>query len=256
MSRSRAALLAAGIFAISTVPAAAQGGVSVTDAQLLATFGGAGEDEARWTATLQHFSTWRHGTNFFFLDVTDEPGLDFFEGRPGLYLEYAPVIGLRSLGVPVPSLGGALRDVGATVQVNTGWTRDAFPIDRVLLEGVELAWSTPGFAVFNTHLLARQEYAHEPAWQVTWVYDVPFAAGPLRGAVTGFMDVWRSEQEGSEPYLVLLAQPQLLVALGSPEPGASHLEIGVEVEPSHDFPARFVSDGWSVAVSPMVRWVF
>ena len=106
MNRLRPSLFAAAVLALSPVRAAAQEGISVTDAQLLATFGAAGEDEARWTATLQHFSTWRHGSNFFFLDVTDEPGLDFFEGRPGLYLEYAPVLGLRSLGVPLPSLGG------------------------------------------------------------------------------------------------------------------------------------------------------
>ena len=143
-----------------------------------------------------------------------------------------------------------------TLQVNAGWTPDAFPIDRVLLEGVELAWSAPGFAVFNTQLLARQEYAHEPTWQVTWVYTVPLAAGPLRGAVSGFMDVWRRDQEGADPYMVLLAQPQLLFTLGSPSPGESHLEVGVEVEPSHGFPVRFVSPGWSVAVSPMARWVF
>ena len=244
------------LLCVAAVPATAQGRISVTDAQLMTTFGGAGETEPRWTATLQHFSTWRHGSNFFFLDLTDEPGLDFFEGRPGLYLEYAPVVGLRSLGIPVPALGGALRDVGATVQVNTGWTRDPFPIDRVLLEGVELAWSAPGFAVFNTQLLARQERGHDPSWQLTWVYTLPVAAGPLRGAVSGFLDLWRRERAGEEGHLVLLAQPQLLVALGSPEPGESHLEIGLELEPSHHFPLRAASPGWSLAVSPMVRWVF
>ena len=260
MNRSRTATVAAalaGLAALDPLPASAQGGrISVTDAQLLATFGGAGESEARWTATLQHFSSWRHGTNFFFLDLTDGPGLDFFEGRPGLYLEYAPVIGLRSLGLPIPSLGGTLRDVGATVQVNTGWTRDSFPIDRVLLEGVELAWSAPGFAVLNTHLLARQERGFDPTWQLTWVYTLPVALGPLRGAVSGFADLWRSEQAGRDPYTVLLAQPQLLFVLGSPAPGQSHLEFGVELEPSHNFPAPVVSSGWSLAASPMLRWVF
>ena len=255
-----------GIFAVAIVATLAGAGgapaqepaprFSVTDAQLLMTLGPPGEDEARWTATLQHFSTWRYGSNFFFLDLTDEPGLDFYEGRPGLYLEYSPVLSLRSLGVPVPSAAGALRDVGLTAQVNTGWTPDPFPIDRVLLEGVELAWSAPGFAVFNTQLLARQERGFDPSWQFTLVYNLPITAGPLHGGVSGFLDLWRRDSDAGEGYNVLLAQPQLLVTLGSPAPGESHLEIGAEVQPSYNFPATGLSDGWNVAVSPMLRWVF
>jgi hypothetical protein len=229
---------------------------AVTDAQLLMTFGPPGEHEARWTATLQHFSTWRHGSNFFFLDLTDGPGLDFYEGRPGLYLEYSPVLSLGSLGVPLPSLGGALRDVGVTAQVNAGWTPDPFPIDRVILEGIELAWSVPGFAVFNSQLLARQERGFDPAWQLTLAYNLPVTAGPLHGAVSGFADLWRRDSDPVGGYNVLLAQPQILATLGSTAPGESHLELGAELQPSYNFPAPGLSDGWHLAVSPMLRWVF
>ena len=34
------------------------------------------------------------------------------------------------------------------------------------------------------------------------------------------------------------------------------LQVGVELEPSHDFPARAVRPGWNLGVSPVVRWVF
>lgn len=244
---------------VAAAPALAQGKVSVTEAQLLSTVNGAGQDEPYWVLTLQHFSLWKYGTNFFFLDVADQGGLaDPFEERPGLYLEYAPVLSLGGLGVLQPG-GGVLRDVGVTAQLNVGWTSGdpSFPIDRVFLEGVELVWTVPGFAVFNTQLLARQEQGHDPSWQVTWVYALPFAAGPADGVLTGFLDVWRrSPEQGDDDYTVLLAQPQLLFDLASPELGASFLQLGVELEPSRNFPLRAVNDGWNVAVSPMLRWVF
>ena len=56
-----------------------------------------------------------------------------------------------------------LRDVGLTLQVNGGFTPAGFPIDRVFLEGAELAWSVPRFAVFNTQLepiFGEIGYAH------------------------------------------------------------------------------------------------
>lgn len=238
-------------------PAGAQGRVSTTEAHLLPTFNPSAADDPYWVLTLQHFSLWRHGSNFFFLDLADQPGLGgFFDEHPGLYLEYAPVLSLGSLGLPASA--GPLRDVGATAQINAGWgalPEGGFPIDRVYLAGAELAWSVPGFAVFNTQLLGRWERGYDPGWQATWVYALPLPAGPAGAQVTGFLDLWRRERDG-DSYLVLLAQPQLLVTLGSPEAGESHLQVGVELEPSYHFPARAVSEGWNLAVGPMLRWVF
>ena len=229
--------------------------ISVTDAHFLMTAGAPGADDPYWVLTLQHFSTWRYGSNFFFVDLVDSPGLGFFQGEPGLYLEYAPVFSLSGLGILPMRDGGVLRDVGVTAQINAGWTAGseagAFPIDRVFLEGVELAWSVPRFAVFNTQLLARQERGHDFGWQFTWVYTLPFSLGSVDGMLTGFVDVWnRAGGPENESYAVVVAQPQLLLRLND------HLQIGVEIEPSHNFPNRFISDGWNVAVSPMLRWFF
>lgn len=237
--------------------AGAQGRISTTEAHLLSTFNPSTADDPHWVLTLQHFSLWRHGSNFFFVDLADQPDLaGFFDEHPGLYLEYAPVVSLGSLGVPASA--GPLRDVGATAQVNAGWgalPAGGFPIDRVYLAGAELAWTVPGFAVFNTQLLGRWERGFDAGPQLTWVYTLPFRAGPADGLVTGFLDLWRRER-GADGYPVLLAQPQVLLTLGSPEAGESHLQVGVELEPSYNFPIEAASDGWNLAFSPMLRWVF
>lgn len=250
-----AASAAAAAVLLAAAAAAAQQGpprISVTEGHLLAYFN---ESDASpsLVGTLQHFSTWRYGSNFFFADVSGGPDLEVAETDLGVYLEYAPVLSLSRVGVL--SGAGPLRDVGLTAQLNGGWTPGGFPIDRVFLEGVELAWSVPGFAVFNTQLLARQERGYHGSWQGTWVYEVPFRLGSAVGQVGGFMDVWR-RTGGGEPSTVLLAQPQVLVTLGTPEPGQSFLQLGVELEPSHDFPARELRPGWNLGVSPVVRWVF
>lgn len=244
----------AGALVIATTAAAQEAPpkVSVTEGHLLAYFSESDASPAL-VGTLQHFSIWRYGSNFFFADLSGGPDLEVSDTDLGVYLEYSPVLSLPRLGLF--SVGGPLRDVGVTMQVNGGWTPGGFAIDRVFLEGVELAWAVPRFAVFNTQLLARQERGYDPSWQATWVYDIPFRVGPAVGQLAGFMDVWRRTSDGSSS-TVMLAQPQLLVTLGSPDPGDSFLQVGVEFEPSHDFPAQAVREGWNFALSPVVRWVF
>lgn len=240
----------------AAVPTSAQDApprVSVTEGHLLAYFNES-DSSPSLVGTLQHFSVWRYGSNFFFADISGGPDLTVADTDLGVYVEYAPVLSLQRAGL-LPGFGGPLRDIGATVQVNGGWTPGGFAINRVFLEGVELAWSVPGFAVFNTQLLARQERGYHGSWQATWVYDVPFRIGPAAGQVAGFMDVWR-RTGGGEASTVMVAQPQVLVTLGSPERGQSFFQVGVELEPSHDFPAREAREGWNLAVSPVIRWVF
>lgn len=248
------------VFALLIMPGAgaavAQEGpprFSVTEGHLLAYFTES-DGSPVLVGTLQHFSTWRFGSNFFFADVSGGPELEVADTDIGIYLEYAPVFSLQRMGV-LPAMAGVLRDVGLTAQINGGWTPGGGAINRVFLEGVELAWDVPGFAVFNTQLLARQERGYHGSWQTTWIYDVPFAVGGVSGQVAGFMDVWRRTGQGAAS-TVLIAQPQVLVTLGNPDPGSSFLQVGVEFEPSHDFPLQEFRPGWNLGVSPMIRWVF
>ena len=226
--------------------------ISVTEGHLLAYFNES-DDSPQLVGTLQHFSTFRYGSNFFFADISGGADLAVSDTDLGVYLEYAPVLSLGKLGVVAP--GGPIRDLGLTVQVNGGFTPGGIAIDRVFLEGAEIAWEVPRFAVFSTQLLARQERHYDPSWQFTWVYDIPFRVGPASGQLAGFMDVWRRTGQG-DASTVVLAQPQLMVNLGTPEPGQSFVQVGVEFEPSHDFPVAAARPGWNFAVSPVLRWVF
>jgi nucleoside-specific outer membrane channel protein Tsx len=227
--------------------------ISTTEAQLLATLHQPGAAE-HWVITLQHFSTWTYGSNFFFLDASAPPKLQFFRNGLGLYLEYAPVVSLSRLTRAHVGVG-RLADVGGTLQLNGGHTPAGFEIPRVFLEGVDLAWTVPGVPVFNTQLMARQERTYDPSWQFTWIYAAPFAIGRTRWLVQGFMDVWRRARSGAPTSTVVLAQPQILLHLASSKDGGG-LDLGVELEPSHDYPVRAVHQGWQVAYSPMLRWVF
>jgi hypothetical protein len=204
--------------------------------------------------TFQHFSTWKYGSNFFFLDLSGGDHLDFFRREVGLYLEYAPVISLQKLAGLSLGTGQPLSDIGPTAQINTGRTPKGFEINRVFLEGVDLAWKVPGFVAFDTQLLARQEKDYGSSWQLTWVYEAPFTLGSTRWRFRGFLDLWRRRgvaSRGTRSSTVLLAQPQLLVDLGT-----RRLQLGVELEPSHAFPLVEVHPGWGLAVSPMLRWEF
>jgi hypothetical protein len=204
--------------------------------------------------TVEHVSTWRLGSNFFFLDVGGAPDLDFFAREVGLYFEYAPVLSLSRL-TGRRLAAGPLADVGVTAQVNTGRNNDGSEIPRVVLEGVELAWSVPGFDALVTQLLARHEHGLPATWQVTTVADRPFAIGRARLRARGFLDVWRRPAGGGvAASTVVVAQPQLLLELA--RAGGTALMAGIELELSRDYPDPAVHRGWDLAVSPMVRWVF
>ncbi len=52
--------------------------------------------------TFQHFSTFRWGSNFFFLDVEGQranPNWHFWDEKFGLYFEYAPELSLTKIGL-------------------------------------------------------------------------------------------------------------------------------------------------------------
>jgi hypothetical protein len=231
---------------------------SDTEFQLLGMFGPArvvdDASDGAFILTFQHFSTWEYGYNYFFLDVESQPPWHFFDERFGMYFEYSPTLSLNRLGlIPLPS-DGIINDLSLTMQLNLGYAVGGFEISRVFLEGLVLNWGVPGFPVFETHFLARQERNYGVTWQFTFVWLMPFSFGEFRG----FADIWQTreneDEPGTEDKLVLLSQPQLLFNL------ANHLQLGAELELRHDFPGKFAYAGesstWDFRVGPMLLFNF
>lgn len=234
---------------------------SDTELQLLGMFGPArvvdDATDGAFILTFQHFSTWELGYNFFFLDVESRPPWHFYDEGFGLYFEYAPTLSFNKLGVTQLTSDHVINDLSLTLQLNLGYAVGGLEVNRVFLEGVVLNWSVPGFPVFETHFLARQEHNYDLTWQLTFAWLMPFSFGEFRG----FMDIWQTRvNEDADPdvltedKLVLLAQPQLLFNLGK------RLQIGAELELRHDFPVKVAyepdSSTWDFRVGPMLVFGF
>jgi nucleoside-specific outer membrane channel protein Tsx len=161
--------------------------------------------ERRTTATLEHFSTWAYGDNFFFFDSTfaHEGDRDVL-----LYGEYYPRFSLGRITGKKLSVG-PLSDVSVALGVNAG--SDDF---RVLLGGLGLNFEVPGFDVFQVDAYAYDQNNSPATYQVTWTWDTTFdATESLRLRFRGFIDYIGDRGSAGESQIV--AQPQLLVDVGN-----------------------------------------
>ena len=143
-----------GILTTAAMPAAAEEEAyfSSTELQLHADFEREPPGKDIWTATFEHFSEWKYGDNFFFLDIEGKP--NFKTEADTLYFEYAPrfsldkIFGVRIL--PEKYLG----EVYATVQYNDS---DRDFINQVWLYGISIDFAgQPNFGFSNIHFLVRK----------------------------------------------------------------------------------------------------
>jgi hypothetical protein len=238
-------------------------GFSDTELQLLFMFGPFKlTDKASAGApifTFQHFSTFKYGSNFFFLDIEGQPAnpnWHFWDKNSGLYFEYAPSLSLHRLGLlPLPK-DFVLSDISPTGQLNLGYAPGGFPVNRVWLGGLIFSWKIPGFVTFDTQFLARGESTYDLSWQLTLVWYAPFKIGGVSFEARGFLDFWRTkknDEPGTEDKWVLLTQPQFLVKVGP-------LSIGTELDIRHDFPRKEFfagkSNTWDIRLGPMILFDF
>lgn len=186
-------------------------------------------DSAIWTVTLEHFSEWSYGDNFFFLDIEGKEDLE--TEADTLYFEYAPRVSFDRVFakeiIPCSFLG----ETYATVQYNDS---DKFYINQVWLYGVSIDFDfQPNYGFSNLQLLVRDEDTQDAAYQITYVWGQPFQVAGLDFDFRGFADFWKNDDTH-----VLLTEPQLrlklsnLVAEGNPFSQAS---IGTELELSRNF---------------------
>jgi nucleoside-specific outer membrane channel protein Tsx len=257
--RSSRRLAAAAILAVlALAPLAARAEFATTNLQFLAGWdfhdpaagGNDAADGYMSTITLNHFSTWAGGDNFFFVDLMQG---DFRDGtKSHLYGEWHPRLALdKLLGAKGKTLG-VFKNAGPAFELNLGNGFQAY------LAGVGCDIPLP-FGLVSLNVYYRYTELQIPAfgvvtydhtWQVSPSWAFPFKIGSLPVLFTGFVDVnGVNDNEDVE----VMAQPQLLfdvlAAAGGP---AGKLLVGTEWY-LHYHPAN-APDELVSAPQALVQW--
>ncbi len=205
-------------------------------------------DSAIWTATLEHFSEWTYGDNFFFLDIEGKADLE--TEADTLYFEYAPRVSMdRVFGkeiIPCSFLG----ETYATVQYNDS---DKDYINQVWLTGVSFDFDfQPNYGFSNLSFMVRDEETQDTSYQITYVWGQPFQVAGLNMDFRGFADFWENDEAE-----VFLFEPQLRLNMSSffdANSPFSNVAVGTELEFSHNF---FGNDyGWEYNPTIFVAMTF
>ncbi len=195
---------------------------------------GMGENQDILTLTMEHFSEWKYGDNYFFLDI--EGGESSDTKGESMYFEFAPRFSLNkifNLGVPEGFLG----ETYLTAQYNDGRSFLGSDIDfihRTWLYGISFDFNfQPNYGFSNLSFLYRNEATQDSSYQITFVWGQPFKLGNLDMAFNGFIDFWEDDAK-----TVFLSEPQIRLNLSSFFGQGNFLSdssIGMEFEISRNF---------------------
>ena len=157
------------------------------------------------TLTLEHFSTWSYGDNYFFGDFLAGDFLNFAGMPTGdqsrIYAEWAPRLSLSAISGHDLAVG-IFKDFFIAGQLN----RDGEGFHAELI-GLGTDIAMPGFNLLSTHLYLRKDNFNRKTWQITTVWSIPLGRWL---SLEGFIDLYGSDNNGLE----ISSQPQLLVNLG------------------------------------------
>jgi len=201
-----------------------------------------------WTLTVEHFSEWKYGDTFLFMDVETKP--TFRQTPDTIYFEIAPRFSLDKILEKDLIPSSFLGEVYLAFQYN-GADVDFIPTSW--LAGVSIDFSgQPNYGFSNLSLFVkdcdRKEafiddlngYQNDVSWQITFAWGQPFRVGPLQMEFNGFLDYWEENSLfiKDKSYRILLTEPQLRLKLSS-FTGKDHFfsnsVVGTEVEISHRF---------------------
>jgi nucleoside-specific outer membrane channel protein Tsx len=229
MTKRIARVVAALSLAALLAPVAARAEFGTTNFQLLQGWNfkddvNATKDEKLTTLTINHYSTFAYGDNFFFVDLQRGKLQGNDTTTAGLYGEWHPRLFLNKLGLG--GAGGVIKNWGLAGEVNTGANFFAY------LGGVTADFAIPGFQVAGLSLFYRYDTvdvttnvfrAYNSTYQISPWWDAPFKLGPVAMDFSGFID-FTTNQSRSD----IMAQPELLVDVGAfaGHPGKFH--VGVE----------------------------
>ncbi|OIO73267.1 MAG: hypothetical protein AUJ57_04730 [Zetaproteobacteria bacterium CG1_02_53_45] len=112
------------------------------------------------TLTLEHFSTWDYGDNYFFVDLLSGDFLNFAGlpsgSRSRIYSEWAPRLSLSAISGHDLAVG-IFKDFFIAGQLNRDG--EGFHAEMIGL-GTDLA--VPGFNLLSTHLYLRKDNFNRP----------------------------------------------------------------------------------------------
>jgi len=209
-----------------------------------------------WTLTLEHFSEWKYGDTFLFVDAESQP--DFKRDPDTIYYEIVPRFSLDNFLhqklLPAPFLG----ETYVVFQYNGS---DNVNIATSWLYGISFDFKgLPNYGFANLSLMIKDSdrkgafrkhppYQNDTSWQVTLAWGQPFNIGPLQMEFNGFLDYWQENSYGfkDETYRILLTEPQLRLNLSSLVGKGNFLSnstVGTEVEITYHFFNE--KDGWRV----------
>lgn len=183
--------------------------------------------------TVTHAHGWAYGRNFFFMDTL------FTEaGQAAQTHLYGEAYSTFSLG-KISGLDlsyGIIKDFGLTAGINLGERMDSRHSGfRAWLYGVTVDFDLPGFTYFNVDFLRQRVTETEDmgtSWQITPVWQWPFAIGPTKWSFEGFADF--IAQKGNHAARQALAQPQLRLDIGDWFGYQQHLYLGIEYQYWHN----------------------
>ncbi len=254
-------LLAALSLAALLAPAAAQAEFGTTNFQLLQGFnfndnllGYNTAGGGMTTVTVNTFHTWGYGDNFVFVDMYRGKFLDAADGQTGnrslIYGEWHPRLFLNKFGAPT---GGFIKNWGLAGEINAAAGFYAY------MAGAGFDLAIPGFQVAGLNVYFRTDFVNAgPAgiytntWQISPFWDINFKLGPTAWQFTGFVDITTNNDKKID----ILAQPQLLLDLGSFAGAPGKFQIGTEVYIHRYENLAFLGGGSKTVVVPqvMVQW--
>jgi len=214
------------------------------------------ENNDIWTLTVEHYSEWKYGDTFLFMDLETEP--TFRQTPAAMYFEIAPRFSLDKILKQELIPSSFLGEVYLAFQYNGA---DKVYIPTSWLAGVSIDFlGQPNYGFSNLSLFVKDcdrkgafkeeiPYQNDTSWQVTFVWGQPFSLGPLQMEFNGFLDYWEENSLfiKDKTYRILLTEPQFRLKLSSftgQDNFLSNSVIGTEVEISYHFFGE--NDDWRV----------
>jgi len=188
------------------------------------------EETSTVTITVEHFSTWRYGDNFFLMDAfLDLNGDGNSDAETTIYSEYYPSLSLSKITGEDFSLG-PVRDIFGTVGINVDG--DGF---LAMLYGGKLDLKVPGFNFVNVqgyvYDTVRDPFDRDldTTYQLTTAWQMPIVfSDRVKLFFQGFIDVIGDRGQGVKTQF--LTQPQLRLDIGALTGGREgKFFIGTEV---------------------------